>query len=383
MTENNSDEFNNNNFELSKVRKGNSENDIDLKIPVHKFNSFSNIFSPKSKSTIDKSPTNNNIAGITKKEKKGKKEKKLRSSIRYDLDNVIQQMEQIKKEWIEYKEDKEFKNYTIDLNTIEIFDLIGSGGSGANVYTCNVDGFRCAVKVLSKNQYSPRMYEQIEKEIDILYNLPRHTHIAQYLFHQQLETGLYLYMQYYDSTLLYHIREVKAKKKVIDKKVIVSVMKKICDGVRFLHQNNIIHRDLKSENIFINYKHKKIHNCAIGDFDTALNVSRRNPKSCVGTTGYIAPEVLESSENNPYNKKSDIYSIGMILYEMMELKIPYHQKKNPYQISQAILAGEKPILAEFTICKYKELIPIYEKCIDKDPEKRYSIQVLTDLFIEL
>ena len=87
-------------------------------------------------------------------------------------------------------------------------------------------------------------------------------------------------------------------------------------GLHCLHLNNVFHRDLKSANIFLT----KNGDIKIGD----LNVSKIAKKGLLytqtGTPYYASPEVWK---NKPYDSKSDIWSLGCILYEMMELKPPF------------------------------------------------------------
>jgi len=95
------------------------------------------------------------------------------------------------------------------------------------------------------------------------------------------------------------------KLSIEDKKIIC---KEIIDGIKFIHNNNIIHRDLKLTNIFIDFNNK----IKIGDFGLASNIYDLNFDE-VGTYGYIAPEIINGKN---YDYKVDLYSLGVILLEI-------------------------------------------------------------------
>jgi serine/threonine protein kinase len=88
----------------------------------------------------------------------------------------------------------------------------------------------------------------------------------------------------------------------------VIICKQIIDGLKYIHDNNVIHRDLKLTNIFIDFD----KNIKIGDFGLAINVYDMNYEE-VGTHGYIAPEILEGK---CYDKSADLYSLGIIILEI-------------------------------------------------------------------
>ena len=92
----------------------------------------------------------------------------------------------------------------------------------------------------------------------------------------------------------------------------------ICLAMKHVHDRKILHRDLKSSNIFMT----KSGFCKLGDFGIAktLNNTRENARTMVGTPYYIPPELIEGQ---PYSFKADIWSLGIILYELCALKPPF------------------------------------------------------------
>ena len=84
---------------------------------------------------------------------------------------------------------------------------------------------------------------------------------------------------------------------------------------QFIHERKILHRDIKSQNIFLG-KHRTVK---LGDFGIAriMDGTTDYARTCVGTPYYLSPEIWE---NNPYNNKSDLWAMGCVLYEMTTLK---------------------------------------------------------------
>ena len=92
----------------------------------------------------------------------------------------------------------------------------------------------------------------------------------------------------------------------------------LCLGVQALHRNSILHRDLKSANVFL-ASHNRLK---IGDLGVAklLRAQEAYAKTQIGTPYYVSPELWK---NKPYNSKSDVWALGCLLYEMVELKPPF------------------------------------------------------------
>ena len=125
-------------------------------------------------------------------------------------------------------------------------------------------------------------------------------------------------MEYAEGGDLFNkIKEQKNKNKIFEEKEIIEWFIEICEGVKYIHENKIIHRDLKPLNIFLT-KNNKIK---IGDFGiAALLKYRSQAETVIGTQIYLSPEIMKSKL---YNYKSDIWNLGIILYELTQLKHPF------------------------------------------------------------
>ena len=99
---------------------------------------------------------------------------------------------------------------------------------------------------------------------------------------------------------------------------ILDLFTQICLAIKHIHDRKILHRDLKSQNIFMNQN----GSIKLGDFGIAkcLKNTVDIAKTVVGTPYYFSPEIIQ---NKPYSFKSDIWSLGILLYEMCALKMPF------------------------------------------------------------
>ena len=121
------------------------------------------------------------------------------------------------------------------------------------------------------------------------------------------------------------------KKRAIKEIHIHNYMKQLADGLKYLMENQILHRDLKPQNILIT----EGGFLKISDFGLAKeysNMSNKLKQTYCGSPMYMAPEILHYQK---YDNKSDLWSVGIILYEMITGTPPYHVK-NFYQLIKKI-----------------------------------------------
>ena len=138
----------------------------------------------------------------------------------------------------------------------------------------------------------------------------------------------------------------------------------ICLAIKHCHDRKILHRDLKSQNIFLT----KRNIVKLGDFGIArvLSNTRSKAKTVVGTPYYLSPEIIESQ---PYSFKSDIWSLGVLLYEMCALCPPFNAA-SLHQLAQRIIKGQFDRLPKNYSVQLNTLI---SQMLQKDPAKRPNI----------
>ena len=144
----------------------------------------------------------------------------------------------------------------------------------------------------------------------------------------------------------------------------------MCLAIKHCHDRKILHRDLKAQNVFL----LKSGIVKLGDFGIAkvLNSTVEKAVTVVGTPYYLSPEIIQ---NKPYNFKSDMWSLGVLLYEMCALKPPFNGS-NIHMLAMQIVRGQYPQLpSSFSY----ELRGLVGKLITQDPARRPGInQVLKD-----
>ena len=193
-------------------------------------------------------------------------------------------------------------------NVIITRKLAEVGGSGAGVYSCLVDGWKCAMKELDTTHMAQYSIDGFMSEIQLLELLPQHENISRYLFHEISGNRIRLFMTQYHGSLGSYIQSRAETKQTFSPKEIWKLSLDIIKGIEFLHSNGIIHRDLKSDNIFILLNERReIMKCAIGDFDTAKQVNSKadQAKTVLGTPAWMAPEVMDAKELGSYSYSCD------------------------------------------------------------------------------
>ena len=158
--------------------------------------------------------------------------------------------------------------------------------------------------------------------------------------------------------------KIKTRKTFFQEDIILNYFIQICLGLKYIHEHKIIHRDLKTQNIFITKK-KEIK---LGDFGIAKNLKKTLDKAhtIIGTPYYFSPELIN---NEPYDYKTDIWSLGIVLYELCCLKLPF-QGNNIAQLSMKILKGSYSPLPNNYSNDIKVLV---KKMLNVNKNKRPSI----------
>lgn len=282
------------------------------------------------------------------------------------------------------------REMSINLRNASVNEKLSSGGgSNATIFSCYVDGWQCAMKELYIANMQPDEVKNFEREIQLLEAIPFNNNIVRYLFHEKDANKMRLYITKYACSLRDRILEKRrdVENNNADGYTLREITKYCLDiakGLTFLHQNNIIHRDLKSDNIFVKLnEQKEIAELAIGDFDTAKKVSMKtHAKTLVGTPPYMAPEVLLSNNTDPYTFKADVYSLGMVMYELLTLKLPY-EDENQYNLLTLKMKGVRPRFPVELQPSHQPLFVLYEKCTDLSPDKRPDLFQIKEELIRL
>ena len=259
----------------------------------------------------------------------------------------------------------------MSINDFEIIKQIGSGAfSTVSLVKNKKDNKLYALKRVELSKMMSNEKDNSLNEIRLLASV-NHKNIIAYKqsFYEESTNTLNLVLEYADGgDLQSKITAHKNIKKYFNEKTIWSIFIQMVYGIKELHDRNIVHRDLKSANIFL----MKNGICKLGDLNVSKVAKSGLLKTQTGTPYFASPEVWGGK---PYGLKSDIWSLGCILYQMATLKMPFQGN------------NFKEVYSNISKCKYQPLPDIYSNELDSiikkllqiEPEKRPNChQILKD-----
>ena len=251
----------------------------------------------------------------------------------------------------------------------KVLQQLGEGSFG-KAFLCekDSDGSLCVIKQILIEGMNEQEKADVLNESNILAKLD-HPNIIK--FYDVFESKKPKHMinivtEYADGgDLSEKIKERKNKNGNFTESEILDYFTQICLAIRHIHEKKIIHRDLKSGNIFL----MKNGFVKLGDFGIAKNFQRTidKAKTMVGTPYYLSPEMIESK---PYDSKSDIWSLGVLLYEMMTFKMPFNANSLASLIIKITRGNYSPPPVIYT----KDLRELVSKCLTLDPKNRPTIK---------
>lgn len=185
---------------------------------------------------------------------------------------------------------------------------------------------------------------------------------------------LNIVMEYADGGDLGQKIKSQPKSRPFPEHEIIDYFTQICLALKHIHSKQIIHRDLKSQNVFLT----KSGLVKLGDFGIAksLNCTLEKAMTMIGTPYYLSPEIVTGK---PYSYKSDIWSLGVLLYEMMALKMPFDANSLPI-LSLKIMKGNYDPLPYFYS---KDLRLLVMSMLHVDENKRPSASDILSIVIKL
>ena len=261
------------------------------------------------------------------------------------------------------------------INDFTIIKQLGSGAfSTVSLVTRKQDQKIYALKCVQISKLSPIERQNSLNEIRLLASI-NHKNIISYKesFYNEVNQTLNIILEYADDGDLQS--KIISKKKYgcfFEEKTIWSIFIQMVKGLNELHKKKIIHRDLKSANIFL----MKNGICKLGDLNVAKVVDNGLLRTQTGTPYFASPEIWE---DKPYNFKSDIWSIGCILYQMAGLKMPFQGKNIKEVYFNLKNVNIQPLPGIYS----PDIINMVKKLLKLKPEQRPSTQdILEDNIIK-
>ena len=257
------------------------------------------------------------------------------------------------------------------VNGYKIIDFIGAGGMG-EVYRAvhTHTGKVVAVKILVVEKFLDRFLNEAKVHSQL-----KHDNITAMYQLTKIEGKPCIIMEYVEGDDLDKILKRRGKLDIFEA---MNIFRELVSAILYLHNKGIIHRDLKPGNIRV----KKDGTVKLMDFGIAkdpLTPKLTMVGFAVGTMEYMAPEQLRGTPV----KASDIWSLGVLLFEMITGNIPF-AAQNTEELKTKILKAKLP--ASFKDIKHqnKEVANIIKKCLVKDPDKRISdsqlLKITEDFF---
>jgi len=170
--------------------------------------------------------------------------------------------------------------------------------------------------------------------------------------------------------LLRQLKKHEQRKTAFSERAVWSFFLQLCIGIRYLHDNGILHRDIKAANIFIDAQ-----GCLkIGDFGISkiLRPGSMQAHAQIGSPYYVSPEMWKKK---PYDTKSDIWAIGCFLYELIALRPPF-QARDMDSLSKKILTGRYDPLPSSTSPELQKMV---RRLLMLEPRARPTIDEIFDL----
>lgn len=221
---------------------------------------------------------------------------------------------------------------------------IGRGGMGS-VYIAHHTKFnkQVAVKVLSRDMTEdPTCYERFRREADASARIKHPNAVSVIDFGQTSDDIVYLVMEYVEGVTL---RKLIEREKRLSPERTVNLARQICAGIGAAHRANIVHRDLKPDNVMIEIidgqEVVKVLDFGIAKLkDSQQQNQITKTDSVLGTPHYMSPEQCSGGS---IDYLSDIYSLGIILYEMLSGHVPFQATSAPAVIVQHVTKDPTPL----------------------------------------
>ncbi|XP_030538214.1 serine/threonine-protein kinase STY8 isoform X2 [Rhodamnia argentea] len=249
---------------------------------------------------------------------------------------------------------------------LQLGEEIGQG-SYAVVYRGMWKGSDVAIKVYVGNEYSEDTLQDYKKEIEIMKRL-RHPNVLLFMGAVYSKERPAIVTEFMPRGSLF--KTLHKNNQVLDTRHRLRMALDVARGMNYLHHRNppIVHRDLKSSNLLVD----KNWTVKVGDFGLSRlkNATLLTAKSGRGTPQWMAPEVLR---NEPSNEKSDVFSFGVILWELMTESIPWNNLNSVQVVGVVGFMDRRLDVPEGIDPGIASLI---HDCWQSDPDKRPSFEVI-------
>ncbi|KAF2351479.1 Protein kinase domain [Trinorchestia longiramus] len=244
--------------------------------------------------------------------------------------------------------------------------VLGEGSFGSAVLArYRASSELLVLKRIPLKKLSPQAVVDAMKEVQVLSSL-NHPHITQFKHSFEWDGELIIAMEYCGGGDLRTILHQRAGV-LFPQDRILDWFVQLCLAVKYIHDRHVLHRDIKSQNVFLTEGGK----IKLGDFGISkvLESSKELASTCIGTPYYLSPEMCQ---NKPYNSKSDVWALGCVLYEMAALKHPFEANCMKTLVMKIMKGSYRPISSKFSW----DLKALIRQILQSNPTHRPSVTTI-------
>ncbi|XP_056446021.1 serine/threonine-protein kinase Nek9 [Gadus chalcogrammus] len=248
--------------------------------------------------------------------------------------------------------------------------ILGRGAFGeATLYRRTEDNSLVVWKEVELNCLSEKERRDVMNEISIL-SILQHNNIIAYFNHFMDKDTLFIELEYCNGGNLYD-KINQQKGELFTEEMVIWFLYQIASAVAHIHKAGILHRDIKTLNIFLT----KTTLIKLGDYGLAKKLDSQfaMAETCVGTPYYMSPELCQGVK---YDFKSDIWAMGCVIFEVLTLTRTF-DATNPLNLCVKIVQGNWTMDVDDKVYS-PELIRLVYECLDQDPVKRPSADQILD-----
>ncbi|OHT17240.1 hypothetical protein TRFO_12585 [Tritrichomonas foetus] len=254
------------------------------------------------------------------------------------------------------------------MDRFEVKRIVGVGSFGRAIL-CNdkKTHMDVIVKEINITAQPPDIRQASLNEAKILQKI-KHPSIVGFVDSFTEEGKLYIVMEYAEGgDLQGYLRKQNGKH--LPEKQIISWIFELCSALNYVHSLNILHRDIKSQNVFLD----AAHHIKLGDFGIAKILENTNDfaRTMVGSPFYLSPEICNGE---PYNAKTDVWSLGCVFYEMCTFSPAFGGNNMGNVVIKIMMQKQQPIPKMYS----KQLSNLIDSMLQKNPDDRPTLsQILT------
>ena len=250
----------------------------------------------------------------------------------------------------------------------EVGKLCGKG-KFSTVYKAKrkMDNLTVALKKIAVDVMDKKEVEACMQEVMLLKSVTDHPNIISYLDSFLHENYLIIVLEWAGAgDLKRQISKAKQKSARFDEGLVWKIFNQIASAINHMHKKRTMHRDLKPANIFLTAKGViKIGDLGLGRY---LSEATMEAFTKVGTPLYMSPEMLNSKKGGGYTWKSDIYSLGCVLYELAMLRAPFKEPGMTFQeLCKRVIRGDYEDLPKVFSREMRDLV---DAMLSVDPDDR-------------